>query len=184
MVDLLKGGVSKPSSDVGVPDDAALPEAAKLIQAAAGVEETRFNNLNSRAIALLSATSLVTTLAGLFGKDILGDDLGEARSVVAGCLALTLVLLVLVATGLVWKVLVPGRRLTFGDNPLTNEPGTLNTPESVNAVAFNDYLQIHTVLLERNRDKAAALHTCYWLFLLAVAVIAVGAFSVAAGSLF
>lgn len=166
------------------PSPAALPEAAKLVQAAAGVEETRFNNLNSRAIALLSATSLITALAGLFSKELLDTTkLGASRTIVAGALLGTLLLLVAVASALVWGVLVPNRRVTFGDNDLTNSPGSIADAPAVYAVAFSEYLQIHRSLVERNRSKADALHFAYWIFLAAVIVIAFGAAAVAVNSI-
>lgn len=163
-----------------MPQAPALEDAAKLLQAATGVEETRFNNLNSRAIALLSATSLVTALAGLFSKDLLdATKLGESRTIVAWSLLLSLILLVVAAAVLVWKVLLPNRRVTFGNNGLTNSPGDIADKADVHAVAFSEYLQIHSSLVERNKAKADALHLSYRAFLAAVIVIAFGAAAVA-----
>lgn len=172
------------SETPAVPPALALPEAAKLMQSAASLEETRFSNLNSRAIALLSATSLITALAGLFSRELLDTTkLGDSRTIVAWALLGTLVLLVVVATTLVWKVLVPSRRFIFGNNDLTNSPANIVDASAVHTVAFSEYLQIHSSLVERNRSKASALHFAYWVFVAAVIVIAIGAAAVAVNSM-
>lgn len=167
-----------------MPATSALPDAAKLLQAAVGVEETRFNNLNSRAIALLSATSLVTALAGLFSKELLdATKLGGSRTIVAVALLVTLILLVVTAGALVLNVLLPNRRVTFGNNDLTNSPETISDMTAVHAVAFSEYLQIHNSLVDRNKAKASALHFAYCVFFAAVCVIAIGAAAVAVNSM-
>lgn len=171
---------AEPIEEPVVPPPAALPAAAELIRFAASTEETRFNNLNSRAIALLSATSLVTALASIFGKEIIDSTkLGDTREFVAAALLTTLSLLVVVAATLVWKVLVPNRRPTFGNNLLTKSPEKLDNPLAVYAVAYEEYFLIHKFLVERNGSKAQALHLAYWVFLAAVIVIAIGTAAVA-----
>lgn len=165
---------SETASINDIPKEAALPEAAKLLAEVTKNEETRFSNLNTRAVAVLSATSLITALAGIFSKDVLGKDFtGWGRQAGAGGLVLTVGLLTLTAIVVVLGVLKPGDRLVFGDNDLTKSPGGIGDPVQVIAIAFREYLAISTVLTERNVAKAKALNWAYVIFLAAVVAIAV-----------
>jgi hypothetical protein len=157
----------------GLPGDAALADAVKVLGDVMRNEETRFSNLNTRAVAIVSASSLVTALAGVFSKDVLGTDFkGWGRGVGAGGLALTVILLAVVAVIIVWKVLAPAPRSLFGNNPLTLNPASVTTPAEVNRIAYSEYTIIYSGLLARNKAKAEALTAAYWCLLSAVAVIA------------
>lgn len=149
--------------------------------AAAGAEEVRFTNLNTRAIALLSATSLVTAVAGFFGKDLLDTAklTGTSRIAIGLTMSIALVALVTVAYLLVRGVLLPTRRDTFGKNLLTDNPSGLASSEAVWAEVFKDYRAVHASLVSRNKEKVRALHTSYVAFLIAVAAIALGPLVVA-----
>jgi hypothetical protein len=150
--------------------DATLAAAAAAIYAAAQNEETRFSNLNTRGVAVLSATSLVTALAGIFGKDLLATTsfVGWQKTVGIVGLIVTLVLLVAVAWQTVEGVLVPHSRALFGGNALTDTPTSLNSADEVQMVIFNDYRQVNNSLALRNAEKAQALESAYRLFLAAV----------------
>lgn len=135
-------------------------------------EETRFSNLNTRGVAVLSATSLVTALAGVFAKDVFGATFdGWGRTVGRLGIIAAVALLAATAWRVVEGVLIPGPRYVFGDNDLTNTPSSVNSADHVNAVAFQEYLAIYKVLVIRNKAKAEALNDGYHLFLGAVAVI-------------
>lgn len=164
---------------VELPGEGALTDAAKVMQAAAGVEETRFNNLNTRAIALVSAGSIVTSLAGLFSKELLTDSLGEAKGFVAAGLAVVLCALVAAAGCAVLGVLLPNRRAAFGNNLLTNTPGQINTSPDLDALIFTEYSEIRRSLAARNSAKAYWLHWAYVAFAIAIVAIAVSAGRVA-----
>lgn len=147
------------------PTGDALMPAAKLIQDASGVEETRFNNLNTRAVALLSASSVVTALVGFFAKDLLTTD--ALVDVVAAVSALTGVTIValLTANCIILKgVLLPGGRLLFGDNEVVNPINTLTTAADVQRVQWSEYRQILDALQTRNSGKAKALNAAYWAY--------------------
>lgn len=158
----------------GVPGDEALADAVKIVGDALRNEETRFSNLNTRAVAVVSASSLVTALAGVFSKDVLGPDFtGWGRGVGSVGLCLTVLLLAVVAVIIVWKVLAPAPRWLFGNNPLTENPASVTTALEANRIAYSEYLTIYAGLLARNKGKAEALTAAYWCFLGAVALIAV-----------
>jgi len=157
----------------GLPGDAALADAVKIVGEVMRNEETRFSNLNTRAVAVVSASSLVTALAGVFSKDVLGTDFrGWGRGVGAFGLALSVLLLAAAAVIIVWKVLAPAPRSLFGDNPLTSNPASVTTGHEVNRIAYSEYLIIYGGLLARNKAKAEALIAAYWCFLSAVVTIA------------
>lgn len=147
-------------------------------------EESRFNNLNSRAISLLAATSLITTLAGFFSKDLLGASLGGAVKVVAATLLVALLGLLLTAGFLVLGVLLPTRRALFGDNSIMDCSGTLTSAGEVQGIVFSEFRAILLDLRERNGSKARYLHRAYIFFVLTVLSIAVGPAAVALPILF
>ena len=147
-------------------DPGALLEATKIMMDVVRNEETRFSNLNTRAIALVSATSLVTALAAVFSKDLLAATItGWGRTVGVAGMVLTIALLVLTATMAIARVLVPSSRLIFGDNSITDALDTLTSAAAVDKVAFTDYLQIYRSLSARNLAKAIWLNRSYWALL-------------------
>lgn len=161
------------------PTDLALPAASAVVQAAAGMEETRFNNLNSRAVALVSASSLVTALIGVFSKELLGETLRPVRNWVAGSLVVAVVALVLSVSILIVGVLLPARRFTFGDNKITNPAAPLASAAEVQKEIWSEYTQVLADLQKRNGAKAQALHLAYLLYGLAVLAAAVAVVRVA-----
>jgi len=48
------------SANSGIPSAEALTDAAKVVAEVAKNEESRFSNLNTRGVAIISATSVVT----------------------------------------------------------------------------------------------------------------------------
>jgi hypothetical protein len=144
-----------------------------LILDVAKNEETRFSNLNTRGVAILSATSLVTAVAGIFAKELLGTSLtGWGLSLGLYGLVVTLVLLGATAGITVVGVLAPKRRYVFGANALTDHPSTLSCKDAVLRLQFTEYRAIANSLLERNTAKAKALNGAYSTFFAAVLVAA------------
>lgn len=146
------------------PTGTALKPAADLLSAAAGTEETRFNNLNNRGIALISASSLVTALVGVFAKDLFGTTYKSIRILVACGLILTLAALLAAVAVIVIGVLMPGRRSVFGDNPITSNPSGLTNDTDVWAIQWDEYRQVLATLHNRNARKASAINLAYWLY--------------------
>ena len=165
----------------------ALPDAVRTLGDVSKNEETRFSNLNSRAIALVSATSIVTTLAGVFSKDLIGKDVSSVFSNAVRWIAivgLTVALLLLLATAL-WAslgVLLPKQRYVFGDNDLLPKPGVtpnaIADAETLQRLVVSEYRTIATNLAKRNSRKASALNKSYACFL--AAVITIGATAIIA----
>ncbi|MDQ3897260.1 MAG: hypothetical protein M3326_08490 [Actinomycetota bacterium] len=156
----------------GVPQTGALVDAVKVLSDVMRNEETRFSNLNTRAVAIVSATSLITAIAGFFSRDLLGTTFsGWGRTVGQWGLLLTLVGLVATAVQIIVWVLLPKGRLVFGKNALTDSPATLVSQQDVNEVAFVEYLAIYRSLVTRNTEKANALNKGYLLFLTTVGII-------------
>jgi hypothetical protein len=158
-------------------DKAAAAVAGKLVQDAATQEETRFNNLNNRGIALVSASSLVTALIGLFGKDLTGTAYASVRQVVATLLLITVAALITSVGIIIIGVLLPGGRVAFGDNLVTRGEAALKTGEDVSLVQWSEYTRVLDVLQKRNAGKAKAINAAYWVFGLALVfgTMAVGA---------
>ena len=155
------------------PQDAALAEAVKIMGDIMKNEETRFSNLNTRAVAVVSATSLVTALMGVFSKDLIGKDFtGWGRRAGAYGAMSAVALLALTAGIVVIGVLAPKARLLFGGNALVDAPATVADANEVDRVAFRDYLDIYTNLSIRNKEKAQNLNAAYYSFFGAVLVIA------------
>lgn len=147
------------------PTGSALPAAAELLKYAAGIEETRFNNLNNRAIALVSGSSVVTALLGFFAKDILTTDaLSEVRGLVAVLTTIAVLGLILAIGVLLRGVLIPGGRLSFGNNAVTEESSVLNEVAQVQVVQWSEYRLILDSLVSRNAGKAKALNIAYWAY--------------------
>ena len=150
------------SSNGDSPSDAALADAAKVVAEVAKNEETRFSNLNTRGVAIISATSVVTAISGFFAKDLLGTSL-SGWGLTVGLFGLAVTLLALVtATGIVaFGVLAPKQRAAFGNNALMDNPDQLSSASDVFRVQFTDYRQIAQSLLARNTEKARALEKAY-----------------------
>ena len=161
--------VAKPAQPAQVvqPADAALSAAAQCVQAAAATEENRFNNLNGRALSLLSASALITTLIGLFSQDLLGASIKPVRHSVALLAGLAVAALAVAVGYLLLGVLLPQRRLSFGGNAVTDN-GDLQTDTDVYLIMWNEYRQVQRALLDRNDSKAAAMHVAYTMYTSAV----------------
>ncbi|HEV7649265.1 MAG TPA: hypothetical protein VGP26_14005 [Actinophytocola sp.] len=158
----------------------AMPAGLQIMMAVVANEESRFSNLNTRAISLLSATSLITALAGLFSKDILAGSLGGVAGFVAVMLMIVLVGLLGTAAVLVLGVLMPGKRGLFGrGNENVVDPNKISDVEMVQDIAFGEFTGILTTLRERNAEKVRALHRAYSIFLGTVLAIVIGTFGVA-----
>lgn len=135
-----------------LPGKDARAEAAKLWQEVAKNEEARFNNLNTRALGVLTVAGLVTSIAGFFAKDLQSDTAlgGISKDLAAGGLAAALLALTAAALVVVLGVLRPRRRTLFGSNALTETPGSLQSPDAVHAVTIAEYSVIAADLQARN----------------------------------
>lgn len=166
--------VYKTASEVPVPEDAALVDAVKVMGDAVKNEESRFSNLNTRGVALVSASSVVTALAGFFSKELVAETIPDTILDVASAgVALAVGLLGLSVALIVLGVLTPGGRSVFGSNPLTRAPAKIKSGHEVNRIAFQDYMMILQGLTKRNQTKAIWLNWGYLAFLAAVLTIVV-----------
>jgi hypothetical protein len=157
------------------PEGKVAAPAAKAMFDASLAEDTRFNNINNRGIALVAASSLVTALIGVYAKDVMSEALEPIRSDLAPLLTLTVALLVAAVGVVIIRVLLPGGRPAFGNNAITDNPSTLTTEDAVAQVVWREYWLIHRAVQARNVRKAKGIHLAYWLF---GAATVVGAFSV------
>ena len=129
-----------------------------------------FNNLNNRAIALVSASSVVTTIAGLYAKDLISKGITGSRAAVGIFLLLGLIALMICIWTCVIRVLRPSGRLLFGNNRITNNDPPLTSPQDVNVVRWSEYREVLSTLQNRNASKADGLNLAYMFF--AVAILA------------
>lgn len=151
------------------PNDKAIPAAVRVVGEVMKNEETRFNNLNTRAMAILTASSLILTLAGFFAKDLISDSTAD-DALARFCAFLgvfgTLIGLVLVAAVVVFGVLSPGRRPLFGKNEIIDEPVKLLSSLEVDVETYKEYRAIFVLLVIRNSYKAFWLTLSYLFFFL------------------
>jgi hypothetical protein len=83
------------------PSHASRKEALDVVRPLLAAEETRSANLNARALGMITASSIVTAVAGLFAKDVLGNDaatlkrLGDSRDPALALLMASVFFLVL-----------------------------------------------------------------------------------------
>jgi hypothetical protein len=155
------------------PDEVA-SEAVKIMGDVWKNEETRFNNLNTRAIALISATSVVTTILGFYSKNLF-DTSGTRTGFQGawrewGAVGLICSVLLLSATIFVtvFGVLLPRPRPVFGDNALTE--GTVPDVGTVDRTAFDEYGALYAGLASRTARKAFWIDWAYVLFALGVSL--------------
>ena len=176
---------TEPANTRPYPGNNALQPAAALWQEVAKNEETRFNNLNTRAVGVLSVTALVTSIAGFFTKDLLSTTVlrGWIRGIAAGLLAASVALLAVAAFIVVVAVLWPRRRAVFGGNTLETDPASFQCPEDVQKLAIDEYSQIAATLQVRNSRKAAWLRWAYCVVMVAVASISSAAILFAGNAL-
>ena len=131
-------------------------------------EETRFSNLNTRAVALLSATSVVVSLIGLFFRNLLDASLKDiGRTIGIAGAGSALLFLVLAAGMITLGVLRPARRTIFGDNPLTAGEAAL-TEDSIARVAFAEFGGLYAKLADRSAWKAVWLTYAYYSFFIGI----------------
>ncbi len=159
---------------LGAVDAAAKTEALKIITDVWKNEETRFSNLNTRGVAVVSAASLVTTILGIFTKNVLDSSTshltGDPRTVALAGICVALGGLMITIAIIVFGVLAPRRRVIFGDNALTK--GQPVTAEQIDELAYNDYAAIYVDLAGRSLRKAYWLNLGYGAFFLALLVSA------------
>jgi hypothetical protein len=145
-------------------------------------EETRFNNLNTRALGIVTASSLVTAIINFFAKDLFASSTkplsGEVQTRAEATVVCIMALLIATVALVVFLVLKPGGRGGFGNNDFTGtiaENGGLGqgldgTADSILKTAATEYAGLYVSLAERNRWKAYWLSWAYITF--AIAVIA------------
>ena len=155
-------------------DVAAGAAAVKILGDVWKNEESRFSNLNTRGVAVISAASVVTALLGFFNKNLLdstpsqlSDDLRVAAQVGLGA---SIAFLVLTIAIVVFGVLRPGPRAVFGNNDITS--GASLTAPQMEEVVFSDLGQIYRTLVNRTSKKAHWLNLGYLTFFVAVLVAA------------
>jgi hypothetical protein len=154
--------IQNPDAGVNIVDGPGLAAAARVLGDVWRNEETRFSNLNTRAVAILSAASIVTTVLNFFSKNSQED----AR----GAIYIALALLVATALIIIFGVLKPGPRYIFGNNDLTNGVAFTaqgNPPSSaadIDKLACNEYLTIYRALATRSKAKAYWLTFAYYTF--------------------
>jgi hypothetical protein len=171
----------------GLPGDGAVPLVAPLWQEVARNEETRFNNLNTRAVGVLTIASLVTAIAGFFAKDVqstMAFSRGWVRGLCAGLLAAALALLAFSALLTVLGVLWPRRRALFGQNSLTTAPTTFQDSLAVQRLIITEYSKIARTLQARNRAKARSLTLAYSAVAAAVLTITTAGIAFALNAVF
>jgi hypothetical protein len=152
---------------------AAASEAARIMGDVWKNEETRFNNLNTPGVAVLSATALVTAVLGFFSKNLLDKSLNGARWFAIGSTWGVLIVLGVTGGFIVLGVLRPSMRPLFGGNALTTkgdtaEPRTFSA-QAVDAVAYQEYGAFYAQLANRSSSKAYWLTWAYYIFFLAIA---------------
>lgn len=156
-------------------DGPAAAEAARIMSDVWKNEETRFGNLNTRAVAVLSATSIIATILGFFSKNLFDTSSagfqGSARFTAACGIFVALGLLVATAGVVVFGCLLPSHRAIFGNNDLTK--GEDKTAQEIDNTAFNEYQGIYVILANRSAIKAYWLTWAYVTFFLAVLAAAV-----------
>jgi hypothetical protein len=173
------------SAPLPAPDPSAVVAAAAWLNVAKVMvdlwknEETRFNNINSRAIALLSATSLITTVLGYFSKNVLDTNPATRLSASQEDVAkwgtyVALALLAITAGLLVFGVLRPSGRVISGKNQLVGwgaqRPGFPLTTAQIDQTMAEEYGVIYVTLANRSHWKAYFMNLAYTVF--AVAIVA------------
>ena len=150
-------------------------DAAEAMKVMADVwknEEARFSNLNTRGVAVVSAASLITTVLGVFTKNILDSTAsslhGSPRTVALVGVSVVLGLLVLTVALIVFGVLRPSHRSIFGDNDIVK--GREIDAKKVDEVAFSEYGSVYAELAERSVWKAYWLTLAYYAFFFALLV--------------
>lgn len=173
--------------EFGLVEDNAWTTAAKVMTDVWKNEETRFSNLNTRAVAVLSAASLVTAVLGFFSKNVLDTGatrLSETQQAFAKAgIYAALAMLALTTAAVVFGVLLPGKRYIFGGNELTgyiDQAGTWHAGSSLSASAIDqlackEFGAIYVELANRSRRKAYWLQLGYVFFAAAVAASIVAA---------
>jgi hypothetical protein len=159
-----------PPSKAEFTDKDSATEAAKIMSDVWKNEETRFGNLNTRAVAVVSATSLVTTILGFYSKNLFDTSSagfgGDLRTYATVGIFVSLGLLVLTAAAIVFGVLLPRHRPLFGDNAITR--GEALSILDIDNTAFDEYGALYSQLADRSAEKAYWLSLSYVLFFLAV----------------
>lgn len=153
-----------PSSPTAPTEEKALAAAAKVWQEVAKNEETRFSNLNTRALGVVTLSGVITTIGGIFAKDLQSSAAfdGGQRFFAAVLLALSLILLVVSIGFAVLGVLLPGGRYVFGGNDMDDATKSKSLGEKeVNKVVHDEYSTIAGRLTARNSAKAVNLQWAY-----------------------
>jgi hypothetical protein len=168
--------LAPPAFGLGATDATAWAGAAKIMADVWKNEESRFNNLNTRAAAVLSASAVVTTVLGFFSKNVLDTSAATRLStwqefVAKGGVYIALTLFVLAAAAIVFGVLRPGPRYIFGNNALVGAGGQAGQALSaveVDQIAAQEYGAVYTALANRSKRKAYWLTAAYFLFFFAM----------------
>jgi hypothetical protein len=133
-------------------------------------EDARFADLNTRGVSVVAVSGLITTIVGVFAKDLQSSEtlVGWIRVTSAALLGLCLLTLVAGAATALVGVLRPRRQADFGANEMTLHPRLLRTPQEVNAIVVREFWTIAIELQKLNSRKAVALEWAYGLLVTAI----------------
>lgn len=149
-------------------------------------EESRFSNLNTRALGLVSASSIVLTILSIFYKDIFESSSGQLthnlRLVGQYSTGISVGLLLVMTLVVILGCLMPGGRSVWGNNAVAGlqsatgnaRQGTVVDNVGVDRTTSEDYATIYVGLVNRNERKAFWLSWGYMLFGLAIILAAAG----------
>lgn len=151
---------------------AALTGAAAALSSVVGIEETRFSNLNTRAVAIVSAGGVVTGLLGVFAKDLVGKAITGAPAAPSFLFAGVIALVIAIGTS-IGGVLLPSKREFFGNNELTDQPYRLKEPWEVPRIQYIEYREILRSLIDRRKWKTRWLKVSYLSFGVAIFLSAI-----------
>lgn len=166
------------------PDDLHLArgEALAAVRPLVAAEESRSANLNSRALGVISAGSVVTAIGAFFAKDLLtGTSLDKLGASKAAAIDLLIAAVVLLGATVLYGVftLWPRTRSFIEPDGIkawsTAEGQTGMSESRIRQQTLTDLAGYLIKLREFNAEKVERLQATYVLYALAVSAIAVDA---------
>jgi hypothetical protein len=158
---------------------AARNEALGAVRPLVASEETRSTNLNTRALGVISASSIITALAGLFAKEVFSSaslqKLGDSKVPALVLLISSLVFLVATVISGVWTLLPRNRGFIVPDGLDNWENKEAQAPLDealIRQQTLADLAEVLCSLRKFNKNKVQRLTITYVLYAIAVVVIA------------
>lgn len=156
-------------------------EAVAAVRPLVTAEETRSTNLNTRALGVISASSVVTAIAAFFAKDVLGgtslQNLGASKT--PAVVLLIFAVTVLAATVLCGVYTLWPRTKAFiepdGMAGWAQPGGQIGTEAAIREQTLRDLAAYLLNVRSFNDGKVKRLKATYVLYALAVLAIAVDA---------